>query len=296
MYAGEAGRAVCLLREENQELAFIDVNTALSLPYLLAGLDELGFSVNQVRAVIVTHAHLDHAGGAWAVLEKCPNARLYAHPRAARHLIDPTKLRAGALQVYGAERYRMAIGDLKPIPAERVTVLEDGDFVPLGSMKFQTWHTPGHAKHHLVVHDSIRDAVYAGDTFGIVYPPLQREGPFGFASTSPVDFDGVEAHKSLKKILSLHPARICVTHYGEYTNLAPLAGQLAGWIDFCMELLHRRREFPRARLQEQFREDFRAEFTLRSHAVGLTLSAADWMLLDNDIHLNAMGLAVAAGD
>src|SRR5580658_8703108 len=114
------------------ECAFIETNTAHSLPILLGALDAHGLSRDAVRYVIVTHAHLDHAGGAGAVMAACPKAILLAHPRAARHLTDPAKLIASATSVYGAERFAKLYGVISPIPAARVRALEDGESVPLG--------------------------------------------------------------------------------------------------------------------------------------------------------------------
>ena len=121
------------LRIAGDECAFIEAHTSHALPKLLAALAAAGKKPEQVRYLVVTHAHLDHAAGASAVLAACPNATLVAHPRAAKNLVDPARLIAGATQVYGAERFAKLYGTIDPIPRERVKTLADGESVELTS-------------------------------------------------------------------------------------------------------------------------------------------------------------------
>ncbi|HEY2510095.1 MAG TPA: MBL fold metallo-hydrolase, partial [Polyangiaceae bacterium] len=164
------------LRVAGDECAFVEAHTPHALPKLLGALEAQGRRPEEVRWIVVTHAHLDHASGASALLAQCPNAVLLAHPRAARHLIDPQKLVASATQVYGEARFAELYGRIDPIPADRVRALEDGARFPLGDATLTVHHTAGHAKHHFVVHDPALKTVYTGDTFGLVYPALQRGG------------------------------------------------------------------------------------------------------------------------
>ena len=287
--------ALAFIREEDGEVAFIETNTALAVPRLLAVLAEHGFKREQVRSVVVTHAHLDHAGGAWAMMEACPNATLYAHPRAARHLIDPSRLDAGARQVYGDADFVKYFGALHPIPKERVVQLADGDAVPLGKYQFKTYHTEGHAKHHVIVHDPKRDVVFAGDTYGIVYPWLQRNALFAFASTSPVDFDGPAALRSIEIVQSLKPKTVIPTHAGEFSQVKAIGDQVRSWVEFAVEAMNRARaEIPPAEHQAWLEKLLDAEFRRRAAAQGIALTHEDREKLDTDIRLNAMGLAIAA--
>src|SRR5580704_15922229 len=185
------------LRVAGDECAFIETHTSHAQPKLLAELAAHGRRPEDVRWVVVTHAHLDHAAGAGALLARCPNATLLAHPRAARHLVDPRKLVASATAVYGAERFARLYGEIEPAPKERVRALEDGERFELGGAELQVFHTAGHAKHHFVVDDPVLRTVYTGDTFGLAYPALQRGGRFALATTSPTDFDPAEARKSI---------------------------------------------------------------------------------------------------
>ncbi len=139
---------------ENGRGAFIDCGTNHSVPRMLAALDDTGLAPNDVDWLILTHVHLDHAGGAGELIAKLPNARLAVHPRGARHMIDPSKLWAGASAVYGEEVMEREYGRLRPIPAERVTEAIDGHVIDLAGRPLRCIDTPGHAKHHLSVYDA----------------------------------------------------------------------------------------------------------------------------------------------
>lgn len=288
------GFAACYLRVQGDEAAFIETANAHAAPRLLAALRDQGLDPKQVRWVIVTHAHLDHAGGASALLKELPEATLVAHPRAARHLIDPSKLVASATAVYGAEAFEKMYGRLEPIPAERVRTVEDGDEIDLGGAPLRFLHTRGHANHHAAVHDPERRTVYTGDTFGLAYPRLQRAGRFAFASTSPTDFDAAEARKSVDRILSLGTPTACLTHYGEVDQLDVMADQLRRWIDRSQALFEKVPSLDPARAEAELAKELTAAMQQEADAVGLTLDADDWKLLDMDVQLNAQGLVFAA--
>jgi glyoxylase-like metal-dependent hydrolase (beta-lactamase superfamily II) len=286
----------CYLRVAGEECAFIEAHTAHALPRLLAALDAHALRPEQVRYVAVTHAHLDHAAGAGALLARCPNATLLAHPRAARHLIDPAKLVASATQVYGAERFDALYGRVQPIPAARVRVLEDGDTFELGGARLEAHHTAGHAKHHLVIADPATDAVYTGDTFGLVYPALQRAGRLALASTSPTDFDAAEARRSLDRVLSLGAGAACLTHFDAVRDLDVVAAQVRAWIDRSEAWLEAaaasEQGFEAAR--DTIAAEIRAALSREANAAGLSLTSSDWALVAVDIDLNAQGVAFAA--
>jgi len=288
------GFAACYLRVQGDEAAFVETNTAHAVPRLLAALRDEGLDPKQVRWVIVTHAHLDHAGGASALLRACPEATLVAHPRAARHLIDPSRLVASAKSVYGEETFAKMYGTLDPIPAERVRTVEDGDTIDLGGATLRFLHTRGHANHHAVVHDPERRTVYTGDTFGLAYPRLQRAGRFAFASTSPTDFDADEARKSVDLVLALGTPTACLTHFGEMDQLGVMAEQLRRWIDRSQALFEKVPSLDPAQAEDVLAKELTAAMQQEADAVGLSLDQDDWKLLDMDIRLNAQGLVFAA--
>jgi glyoxylase-like metal-dependent hydrolase (beta-lactamase superfamily II) len=231
------GLAACYLLVHNGEAAFIDTGTRNSLPRMLAAMTEAGVDVAQVRWVMPTHVHLDHAGGAGAMMEVFPNATLVVHERGARHLIEPAKLQAGSLAVYGPERYQAAFGELTPVAAERVHIAQDGDRFLLGDRALVTFDTPGHARHHYVVWDEFSRGVFTGDTFGVSYPEFNLgQRRFIFPPTTPVQFDPQAWHSSIDKILRLPLQRVFLTHFGMHETPAELAAQLHEQIDLYVNL------------------------------------------------------------
>ncbi len=225
-YTGEPHVAASYLIREGDELCFVETNTAMALPRLLAAIEAEALDPTSVRYVIITHVHLDHAGGAGQLLQACPNATLLAHPRAAPHAIDPTKLIRSAEQVYGKERFKALYGELLPIAKERVRVMEDGETLDWGARTLTFLHTRGHANHHMVIHDSRENGVFTGDAFGIGYPAAQVGGPWVFPSTSPTDFDAEAAIASVQRIIDTGATTAWLTHFGPYTDLAGLGAQL----------------------------------------------------------------------
>jgi len=285
--------AAAYLREQGGEVAIVEANTALAAPKILAALAAQGLRREQVRWVIVTHAHLDHAGGAWALLRELPSATLVAHPRAARHLIDPSRLVASAKQVYGEAIFAALYGSIEPVDAARVLVADDGSTVQLGGASLQFFHTRGHANHHMIAADPSASAVFTGDTFGLVYPSLQRGRLLAFPSTSPTDFDAAEARKSVEKVLSLGASVAYPTHFGPVGDLAAVAAQLHRWIDLSEKLVDQAVAAGKpdeAAIQQALARRM-AECAAEA---GLALGANDHAMLELDLKLNAQGLAFAA--
>ncbi len=170
--------------------AFVDTGTTHSLPTLLYALEAKGIDRSAVDWVLTTHVHLDHAGGAGALMRELPNARCAVHPRGARHLAEPSKLIAGSIAVYGEERYHALYGEILPIDASRIFQPEDGAKIRLGGRELELIHTPGHALHHYCVVDAANELIFSGDTFGLSYRDFDVDGrAFIFPTTTPVHFD-----------------------------------------------------------------------------------------------------------
>ena len=175
---------------ENGRGAFIDCGTNHSVPAMLAALTDAGITAADVDWLILTHVHLDHAGGAGLLMQQLPNARLVVHPRGAAHMIDPSKLIAGATAVYGEEEMARSYGAIQPVPKERVIVAEDNHVVDLAGRELVCIDTPGHARHHLCVWDARSRSWFTGDTFGLSYRELDTaHGAYVFPTTSPVQFE-----------------------------------------------------------------------------------------------------------
>lgn len=283
----------CYLRIAGDECAFIEAHTAHSVPRLLAALEAHGKKPEDVRYLVVTHAHLDHAAGASAVLKACPNATMLAHPRAAKNLIDPANLVAGAEAVYGRAKVEELYGRIDPIPAERVRILADDEEFELGDAKLRALHTAGHAWHHFAVDDPATSTVYTGDTFGVIYPRLQRSGLFMFPTTSPTGFHAAEAHKSIDRITALGREAICPTHYGECRDIALAAKQMHHWIDISDALVKEGAASgaPLPEVEKAIASKLHDAF---AKELPFTPTEKDWAGLASDIEINAQGLAVAA--
>jgi glyoxylase-like metal-dependent hydrolase (beta-lactamase superfamily II) len=188
----------------------VETGSQTSVPQLLAALGELGVDPGALAGVAVTHIHLDHAGGVGDVAAAFPQATVYVHGRGARHLADPTRLVSSAAMVYG-DLLDSLYGRLTPTPAERIRVLEDGDEVVVSSNRtLTTVDSPGHAKHHLALHDSDSGLLFAGDAVGVRLPDVGVLRP----STPPPDFDLDQALMSLRRFADRNPAGIALAHFG----------------------------------------------------------------------------------
>ena len=201
--------ASCYLLESGSEVAFIETGTNASVPRLLQVLERRGWSKNAVRYVIVTHIHLDHAGGAGSLMQQLPEATFLVHPRGARHMIDPSRLEASVRGVYGNEIYDSTYGVLVPIDALRTREMHDGDTVRLGQRELLFADTPGHARHHFCICDRQTRGWFSGDTFGVSYRDLDTDrGPFIFPTTTPIEFDPDALKASVKRLLEMSPGRL----------------------------------------------------------------------------------------
>lgn len=200
---------------QSQEPILVETGSARSHEALLEGLRELHVRPEDLKHIIITHVHLDHAGGVGQMMEIATKATLHCHPRAARHLIDPSKLEAGARAVYGDAMDRI-FGPLKPVPEHRVVVQEDESVLLAGDRELVFYDTPGHAKHHTCVLDRQTMGLFSGDTVGIRYQPRYTGWDFtyGFPTTTPSDFDPDVMLETLDRLQSLDLARVYHTHFG----------------------------------------------------------------------------------
>jgi glyoxylase-like metal-dependent hydrolase (beta-lactamase superfamily II) len=284
----ERGRSACFV-VRGEKIAIIETGSSLSAPYILAGLKELGIAPEQVEYVIVTHIHLDHAGGVGYILPNFPNATVVAHPRAGRHLIDPSRLIQGAKAVYGDDLERL-YGEILPVPAERVLIRDDGEQLDLGGGHLLTFYdTPGHAKHHFSIHDPAARGIFTGDTVGLRYVKELTGWDFEciYPSTSPTDFDRDAVMRSIEKLERLPGVdRIFHTHFGP-TEPASLAFERTRKTVDDIDRLARDMFQPGMDykdLAERLREYIRADLAKEGHVV------QELRGIEFDIELNAKGL------
>ncbi|HET9553886.1 MAG TPA: MBL fold metallo-hydrolase [Anaeromyxobacteraceae bacterium] len=288
--------AACYLVRGRDGAAVVETGNAGTVPRVLAALDQLGLPRSAVSHVVVTHVHLDHAGGAGALMRELPSATLVAHPRGARHLVDPSKLWAGTVAVYGAEATQRLYGDPVPVPAARVVEAPDGFSIDLGGRPLRFLDAPGHAKHHFVVFDEATRGFFTGDSFGLSYRETDAAaGPFFFPTTTPVQFDPEALHATIDRMLAERPERAYLTHYGLVEgDLARHAAALHRGID---EHVRVARAAPAGPGRHAAIKAGLAAFLLEGLAAHGAPVTKEWALdkFDNDLELNAQGLEVWLG-
>ena len=284
--------AACYLIERDGELAFVEAGTAPGIPRLLALLEQWGYAREQVRYVIPTHVHLDHAGGVGLLMKELPQAQLIVHPRGARHMIDPSKLIAGATAVYGPRAMKDMYGEILPVEESRVIVAGDGARHPLGHGSLEFVDSPGHAYHHFCIWDETSRGFFTGDVFGLSYRDFDTAaGPFLFPTTTPVQFDPQAWYGTLDRLLAYQPEQMFLTHYSRVGNVGKLAEDLRAGISRYVRLAEELREHPQRHqaLRNALSEE--ALHSLRDLGSEMPEDEAR-KLLFFDMELNAQGLGV----
>lgn len=284
----EPGTACFYLVGDTGEYALIETGTNHSLANLRSALDHLGIEDEQIRYVVPTHVHLDHAGAAGLYLREFPAAELLVHPRGARHLIDPGRLVASSIQVYGEDTFAALYGEIVPAPEERTQVLNDGDTFTIGQRTLRAMHTRGHAEHHLCLWDEQTRGWFTGDMFGISYARLRFErGSFVLPATTPTQFDPDAYIASIRNLAARQPAIMYLTHFGALPFRAQQVDILCDQLQHYVALgnthgpdLPRLQEAVIQRAREHL-ENLTSPET--AHAIAQTLTM--------DAQLNAQGIA-----
>lgn len=223
-------RLACYLFD-GPERVLVEVGPSATLHHLTAALEEMG--INDLSTIVVTHIHIDHAGGAGQIARDFPNARIGVHSRGARHLANPDRLWNSAVQVFGEEWLTSNWGPMVPIDEDRLLVLDDGDLIPLGGGRtLEALYTPGHAKHHITYYDETTGGMFVGDSLGLCYPHGHVVQPV----TPPPDFDPVMATEQMQRMGALEPSFLGFAHFGPTYEVADALGQseerLWEWVRF----------------------------------------------------------------
>ncbi|TKI54595.1 MBL fold metallo-hydrolase [Brevibacillus antibioticus] len=214
-----------------EKLTLVETGPSPSVPYIKAGLAKLGYTLEQVTYIIVTHIHLDHAGGAGLFLKDCPNAKIVVHPKGARHLVDPSRLIAGARAVYHDEFDRL-FDPIVAVPEERILIRGDGDTLEIGeNCVLEFLDSPGHANHHFSIYDPISRGMFTGDTAGVLYPQLKKDGiHLVLPSTSPNQFNPDAMLASLSRFEARELSRIYFGHFGMSEQVDDVYRQIREWL------------------------------------------------------------------
>lgn len=284
------GMAACYLVEEDGHAALVDSGTWHSVPHILEVLQARSIAREAVDFVIPTHIHLDHAGGAGALMQEFPNAKLIVHPFGAKHMVDPERISQGAIEVYGEARFREDYHEIVPVDPERIIEAPDGYETDLGSRRLSFVDTPGHAGHHFCVWDELSRGFFTGDTFGISYRETDIDGrALVFPTTTPVQFKPERWLESLDRLEDFEPEAMYLTHFGAVSEVERLMDDLREGIrvhhTVAADTLDA--DDPEAEIRARLRGWFIER--LEAHGVG---SPEDVMerLLAIDLELNTQGL------
>lgn len=276
-----------------RDLTIVETSSSPSVPHIIEGLKELGYSPTDIKYIIVTHIHLDHAGGAGLLLQQCPNAKVVVHPKGERHLADPTKLIAGARAVYG-EKFDSLFNPILPIPEESLVVMNNEDTLTIGEDCTLTFYdTPGHANHHFSIYHPTVNGMFTGDTAGVFYRMLLKEGiEFYLPTTSPNQFSPDKMLQSIKLYKDLSLSYIFFGHYGMSENPEEVYEQVSFWIDKFVEFANRGLSKGET-VEEQINiisQELVREATSYLHNKGIRSDHEVFEILALDMNVCAMGL------
>ena len=285
MMCGREKVTSCYLLEA-EEPALIETGPTTSVETVREGLGALGIGPEDLGHIVVTHIHLDHAGGAGALAPHFPGATVWVHERGEPHLADPTKLVASATRVYGEEALNSMFGPGHPVPRERLRAIGDGDTIELGGRSLEALYTPGHASHHVALLDSRSGGVFVGDALGVFLPDVRVLRP----ATPPPEFDLPLAVKSVERIRDRKPTSILFSHFGPVTEVEEICGRaverMRSWTSFVEDALQHSGELPDvvARLRAAAEKDIHTVPAERRDAV------LDRLEVLSSYEMNAMGL------
>ena len=232
MFLDQPGVVAAYMLRSLGDVALIEIGPASTAETLLSSLAKAGVAPEEVRHLLVTHIHLDHAGAAGVLASRLPNARVYVHEIGAPHLIDPTKLVNSATRIYGGLMKRLW-GTIIPVPADRVVLLHDSQVLDVGGRRIQVLYSPGHAIHHVVFHDLDDGSIFAGDMAGA---RLQGCG-YVRPTTPPPDLDLEAWEMSLGRLIALDPTAVYLTHFGGFTDVRAHLQQLRARLRVCESLV-----------------------------------------------------------
>jgi glyoxylase-like metal-dependent hydrolase (beta-lactamase superfamily II) len=217
-------------------IALVDPGPATTLPTLKQQLSKKGITFDDVRQLLITHIHLDHAGATGTIVERHPHIEVFVHERGAPHMVDPSKLLSSAGRLYGQDMDRLW-GDVRPVPGDRIRVLKGGETLTVAGRQVKVEYTPGHASHHVSYFDPASGVAFVGDTAGI----RRGSGAYVMPPTPPPDIDLDAWHASQATILAWDPDTLFLTHFGPVhgarQHLQAMFENIAEWSRIVRKLL-----------------------------------------------------------
>jgi glyoxylase-like metal-dependent hydrolase (beta-lactamase superfamily II) len=266
------------------EPTLVETGPATSVEAVEAGLSSLDLGAQDLAHIVVTHIHLDHAGGVGRLSKAFPKATVWVHERGAPHLVDPRKLVDSATRVYGEERLKALFGAVDPTSEERVRSIAEGDKIELGNRSLEVMYTPGHASHHVSLVDSGSGAVFTGDALGVHLPDVRVLQP----ATPPPDIDVELGVKSIERIRERAESLLLFSHFGPVTEVDELceiaSSRLQRWADIVRDAMRETDDLDRIAelLTHRTADEFRSK--------GLERSEIDRFDILADMRNNAAGL------
>ncbi|MGM9965883.1 MAG: MBL fold metallo-hydrolase [Rummeliibacillus sp.] len=276
----------------DDKIALIETSASPSIPYILNALEELHIKPSDIDYLILTHIHLDHAGGAGVMMKYCPNATVLVHPKGVRHLVDPIRLIASARSVYG-ENFDAIFGEILPIQEKQLYAIGDREIIRLGSSTLTFYYTKGHANHHISIHESLTNGMFVGDTTGVYYPDMTgEEFDVILPSTSPNQFDPNLMEDSIQLFEKIKPNVLYFGHYGSYTHpqfaYAEVRRYLPIFMDAGRQTMKEETDFTKQvqRTEEILTNSIFAELQTK----GLSKDHPVFKIIPLDLAVSAMGI------
>jgi glyoxylase-like metal-dependent hydrolase (beta-lactamase superfamily II) len=269
-----------------EEPAIVEAGPGADVALVLEALTSLGVGPGDLAHVVVTHVHVDHAGGSGALVEAFPTATVWAHERGAPHLADPTRLVASTARTYGEERMRELYGETLPVPPERLRAVSDGDRISLGDRALSALYTPGHASHHIALQDARSGAVFTGEAVGSHLPWADAYRP----ALPPPEVDVEAALTSIGSICARHPSALLTSHFGRIDDADEgcerAADRIRAWAEAVRRRLEADPDVDVDELTEILRDQASREFLADS---GSRIDLARYDAIGS-IRMNAQGL------
>jgi len=291
------GVVSCYLLESNDQYAIIETGNFEIAERILKLLEQKNVTKDQVRYIIPTHVHLDHAGGASSLMDEFTDAKLVIHPSGAKHMIDPSKLIAGATAVYGEQLFSRLYGEIKPIDEQRIIIADDNSTITVGDRTLLFRDSPGHAYHHFCIWDELSSGWFTGDTFGIGYPQFfDGDIKFLFPTTTPVQFNPEALKSSVKLLMEYQPKRVYLTHFGMAEIDDSYGESLCQQIDDFVtitESINFNGDYNDQSHFELLKSRLADSIYEKLTGLGSTIDNDKFMtIMDNDLNLNSQGLMV----